>query len=67
MSWALNWGLAYDLPNETWVIEELHKNRHPRPLIQRRHRRELYRRIELAIDKYEHNSTIKPLSVEPKS
>lgn len=48
--WALNWGLAYDLPNHTWIIEQLDKKPFPKPLIQRRHRRELYGRLELAID-----------------
>lgn len=51
MSWALNWGLAYDLPNETWVIQ--HRNeKYPKPLVQRRHRRDLYNRLEIAIDKF---------------
>lgn len=50
MSWAWNWGLTYDLPNETWVIEHRHQ-KFPKPLIQRRHRRDLYNRLEIAIDK----------------
>lgn len=50
LSWALNWGLAYDLPNETWIIEHRHE-KFPKPLVQRRHRRDLYNRLELAIDK----------------
>lgn len=50
LSWALNWGLAYDLPNETFVND--HRNRKlPKPIVQRRHRRDLYNRIETAIDK----------------
>lgn len=57
LSWALNWGLAYDLPNETWIIEHRHE-KYPKPLVQRRHRRDLYSRLEIAIDKlvFEMNS-----------
>lgn len=51
MSWALNWGLAYDLPNETWIIQHRHE-KYPKPLVQRRHRRDLYNRLEIAIDKF---------------
>lgn len=50
-SWALNWGIAYDLPNETFVIDQRNQKLHPKPLVQRRHRRDLYQRLELAIDK----------------
>lgn len=45
-------GLAYDLPNGTWVNEHRDKKMWPKPLVQRRHRRELYRRLEVAIDRY---------------
>ncbi|XP_031636367.1 uncharacterized protein LOC116349194 [Contarinia nasturtii] len=54
MSWALNWGLAYDLPNETWVIQHRHE-KYPKPLVQRRHRRDLYNRLEVAIDNMGYN------------
>lgn len=36
MSWAMNWGLAYDLPNKTWIIEHRHE-KFPKPLVQRRY------------------------------
>lgn len=51
MSWALNWGLAYELGNSSFLIEHLHE-KFPKPLVQRRHRRDLYSRLEIAMDKY---------------
>lgn len=51
LSWAINWGLAYDLPNQTWIIEHRHE-KFPKPLVQRRHRRDLYNRLEIAMNKY---------------
>lgn len=50
-SWAINWGLAYDLPNETWIINQRNRRPLPKPLVQRRHRRELFEKLEVAIDK----------------
>lgn len=50
LSWALNWGLAYDLPNETWILEQ-RQRKIPKPLVQRRQRRDLYDQLEVAIDK----------------
>lgn len=40
-----------DLPNHTWIIEHRHE-KFPKPLVQRRHRRDLYNRLEIAMDKY---------------
>lgn len=51
MSWALNWGVAYDLPNQTWIIEQRHHKITTKPVAQRRHRRDLYNRLEAVIDK----------------
>lgn len=51
LSWALNWGLAYDLPNQTWIINQRNRKTFPKPLVQRRHRRDLYEKLEVAIDK----------------
>lgn len=50
-SWAVNWGVAYDLPNDTWIIN--HKNRKvfPKQIVQRRHRRDLYQHLETLMDK----------------
>lgn len=34
MSYGLNWGVAYDLPNTTWALSQLHgssSNQHPYP------------------------------------
>lgn len=52
MSWALNWGIAYDLPNHTWIIEHRRQKIVTKPIAQRRHRRDLYNRLETAIDKW---------------
>lgn len=51
MSWALNWGVAYDLPNETWIINHKNQKKFPKPIVQRRHRRDLYDHLEVLIDK----------------
>lgn len=59
LSWAMNWGIAYDLPNNSWVAEQRHKKVLPKPIVQRRHRRDLYNRIEVAIDKYAFHSTLR--------
>ncbi|KAJ6635899.1 hypothetical protein Bhyg_14485 [Pseudolycoriella hygida] len=55
-SWSINWGVAYELPNQTWIInhQEEIKAKHKAQL-QRRHRRELYHKIEVAIDKMGYN------------
>lgn len=50
-SWAINWGLAYDLPNDTWIINEKNRKVFPKQIVQRRHRRDLYDRLENIIDK----------------
>lgn len=52
MTWALNWGLAYNLPNDTWILSQ--KNGYaqfPKQIVQRRHRRDLYGQLENMIDK----------------
>lgn len=55
ISWQFNWGIAYDLPNQTWIINEQNRMRQrkllPKQLYQRRHRRELYRKLETAVDR----------------
>ncbi|KAG4065114.1 hypothetical protein HA402_007511 [Bradysia odoriphaga] len=56
ISWALNYGIAYELPNETFVINHQHLTKHkPKPEILRRHRRELYNKLEVAIDNMGYN------------
>lgn len=52
LSWAINWGLAYDLPNETWIVQHRNEKILPKPFVQRRHRRDLYNRLEIAIEKF---------------
>lgn len=53
-SFGLNWGTAYDLPNTSWVLQNLHGfSTHPvaPAVLRRRSRRALYQRIETIIDK----------------
>lgn len=52
LSWAINWGLAYDLPNSTFILEQRDKKAHPKPIVQRRQRRDLYQRLEVAMDRW---------------
>ncbi|XP_058455156.1 uncharacterized protein LOC131432713 [Malaya genurostris] len=47
-SWALNWGMAYNLPNQTVSFEQEMKE--PKPIAQRRYRRDLYHRLEVAMN-----------------
>lgn len=53
LTWSMNWGVAYDLPNETWILNlrERKIKPVPRPVVMRRQRRDLYERLENAIDK----------------
>ncbi|XP_070063653.1 uncharacterized protein [Drosophila virilis] len=55
LSMGLNWGVAYDLPNITWVLQNAHgwNTRKPSTAlakIKRRHRRDLYGNLETMID-----------------
>lgn len=51
-TWGLNWGIAYELPNatETAIFYRRNKGRR-KPMQQRRSRRELYKKLELIMDK----------------
>ncbi|XP_077290257.1 uncharacterized protein LOC143914040 [Arctopsyche grandis] len=50
-TWGLNWGIAYDLPNQNSTIEVLTKlNKVPHPLVARRFRRDLYSKLELIMN-----------------
>uniref|UniRef100_A0A1A9ZCJ1 Uncharacterized protein n=1 Tax=Glossina pallidipes TaxID=7398 RepID=A0A1A9ZCJ1_GLOPL len=58
MSFGLNWGVAYDLPNTTWILNHLHGfGKHPAPLaaLHRRYRRNLYKEIEIVMDNMGYN------------
>lgn len=46
---GLNWGISYDLPNDTSVFRE-YKKYFPMPMMQRRHRRDLYHKMEVIMD-----------------
>jgi len=53
-SFGLNWGVAYDLPNTTWVLQHLHGfATHPvaPAVLRRRSRSAIYRQIEAVVDK----------------
>ncbi|XP_073820079.1 uncharacterized protein [Musca autumnalis] len=48
---SLNWGVAYDLPSYAWARQ--HSNgfsKHPKALVQRRSRRDLYKKLEMIVD-----------------
>lgn len=49
LSMGLNWGIAYDLPNSTWVLEHAKgfgSKDDNGAQIKRRHRRDLYGKLE---------------------
>ncbi|XP_055642332.1 uncharacterized protein LOC129779089 isoform X2 [Toxorhynchites rutilus septentrionalis] len=46
-SWAVNWGIAYNLPNQTISFQQ--EMQEPKPLAQRRYRRDLYHKLEVAM------------------
>ncbi|XP_062553806.1 uncharacterized protein LOC134219126 [Armigeres subalbatus] len=47
-SWAVNWGVAYNLPNQTISFQS--EMREAKSMAQRRHRRDLYQKLEVAMD-----------------
>lgn len=53
LSHAVNWGIAYNLPNET-LAQAAHRNQRevqmPKMIYQRKNRRELYNKIEIAMN-----------------
>ncbi|XP_073820077.1 uncharacterized protein [Musca autumnalis] len=58
MSFGLNWGVAYDLPNTTWILNNLHgfaKRPIPVAMWHRRSRRALYSEIEKFVDNMGYN------------
>lgn len=44
---GINWGITYNLPNDTSTFKDIIK---PKRAMQRRHRRELYKTLEVAMD-----------------
>lgn len=52
LSWAVNWGVAYDLPNHAWVIQHAHgfAANLTKPAIQRRSRRSFYEEVQSVVD-----------------
>ncbi|KAH8363447.1 hypothetical protein KR084_010491 [Drosophila pseudotakahashii] len=58
LSLGINWGVAYDLPNVTWVLQNAHgwtTKKSAKAQIKRRHRRDLYGRLETMIDSMGYN------------
>lgn len=58
LSMGLNWGLAYDLPNSTWVLEHANalgrrkgEKDMEKQTIKRRYRRDLYHKVETIINR----------------
>ncbi|XP_058446009.1 uncharacterized protein LOC131427102 [Malaya genurostris] len=52
-SWAVNWGVAYNLPNQTISFHQ--DMMEPKPMAQRRHRRDLYQKLETAMNSMGYN------------
>ncbi|XP_062564827.1 uncharacterized protein LOC134227405 isoform X2 [Armigeres subalbatus] len=52
-SWALNWGVAYNLPNQTISFQD--ELMESKPVAQRRHRRDLYYKLEVAMNDMGYN------------
>ncbi|KAH8360045.1 hypothetical protein KR093_010252 [Drosophila rubida] len=52
LSWAVNWGVAYDLPNHNWVIQHAHgfAANLTKPMLQRRSRRSFFDEVQSAFD-----------------
>ncbi|XP_034487009.1 uncharacterized protein LOC117791385 [Drosophila innubila] len=52
LSWAVNWGVAYNLPNHNWVIQHAHgfAANLTKPIMQRRSRRSFYDEVQSAFD-----------------
>uniref|UniRef100_A0A182FNM6 Uncharacterized protein n=1 Tax=Anopheles albimanus TaxID=7167 RepID=A0A182FNM6_ANOAL len=48
ISWALNWGIAYNLPNQTISFQK--EMTEPKPMVQRRYRRDLYQKLEVIMN-----------------
>uniref|UniRef100_A0A182XWD9 Uncharacterized protein n=1 Tax=Anopheles stephensi TaxID=30069 RepID=A0A182XWD9_ANOST len=48
VSWALNWGIAYNLPNQTVSFQK--EMTEPKPMVQRLFRRDLYQKLEVIMD-----------------
>ncbi|CAD7077439.1 unnamed protein product [Hermetia illucens] len=71
LSFAVNWGLAYDLPNETWVLANAHGFKEGDNIInniiasdiateaktKRMFRRDLYKKIEIILNSLGYNGT----------
>uniref|UniRef100_A0A0A1XQ65 Eukaryotic translation initiation factor 3 subunit A n=3 Tax=Zeugodacus cucurbitae TaxID=28588 RepID=A0A0A1XQ65_ZEUCU len=58
MAYGLNWGIAYDLPNASWVLNQLHGlSQRPRPMSahHRRSKRTIYERIAETVDNMGYN------------
>jgi hypothetical protein len=59
ISYAFNWGIGYNLPNETISIKRIVdankngivKREIPKPVMQRSYRREFYGKLETIMDK----------------
>lgn len=53
ISWAINWGLGYNLPNETYAatLRRKAESEMSRSLTLRRNRRDLYQQLEVIMDK----------------
>lgn len=50
IDWAVNWGISYNLPNETYQqsLRRKIESEMPRSIIQRRFRKDVYEQVENA-------------------
>ena len=54
ISWGLNWGFAYELPTNGTYFKKVREQRsvETKPMAQRRHRRDFYNSMEIAMKGY---------------
>lgn len=50
-TFGMNWGIAYELPNNTETALFYRRKKHMKPVVMRRSRRELYQKLEIILDK----------------
>lgn len=55
IDWAVNWGVSYNLPNETYsqTLRRKAEDDLPRSITSRRFRRDVYQKMEILMNRYE--------------
>ncbi|XP_045776055.1 uncharacterized protein LOC123874609 [Maniola jurtina] len=54
-TFGMNWGIAYELPNNTETALFYRSKKHKKPVVMRRSRRELYEKLEIILDNMGYN------------